>query len=688
MSGNFRTFKLPGGGYADVPEENVEKWLQRMEQRGINGIDVAEPQADMQVGEPEVIKTPRQQFGASGGWDAPEPQQPSMVDRFLETGSDAVRGGLRGLTMGYGDKLEAGMRSMLPGGGSYADEFAKQNQYQDAAASRSPYAYNISKTLGGAPYDLGAAIAGAPGGLGGEMATSGVLGQLRGAGMSRSPTLEGTLEDANRGGAEGAAWGLGGGLAGRFLAAGSDALTSLSPKARGAAMGELGSAAKAARKAKGDDFIEGLPQAADELGLTPRVPMDWRHPVDSLKQKLTFKSPGDYATQAQSLMDDVHGPAKADAVRAATAEGVSIPRDELIGAMGDQIAAQPRNYKAAPYEAAMERNMTDVPPGLYSPGAPLQLGPQQLDKLKMDWAKAGYRGPDEVMTLSEAIPARASRDASNIAGARLGDAIDQMALPETATAYRGANDAYEKSASIANMARQKQLDLDTQGPFSLPNMGRTFGAGAGGATLGAQVAGVPGAIVGGVGGILSNKAIQNYGPDMVADFLRSGPARMHPSTPAGAYDATTGNFQSLPFGAPGGGLRDAAIGGTIGGMAAGPAGAVGGAALGAMGRPGMQAATGAGQAITGSRDRYEDPGAAAQRDIESGRGYMLTDAVMDMLRNDPQSLGPYASQFGQAMGAGDNEQDSISTLITRLSKTDPNFRTQVLPAIRARTGGM
>jgi hypothetical protein len=262
-----------------------------------------------------------------------------------------------------------------------------------------------------------------------------------------------------------------------------------------------------------------------------------------------------------------------------------------------------------------------------------------------------------MMTPLDAVPARASRDASNIAGRYLGDAMDEMALPETAAAYHGANDAYEKAAGIANMARAKQRELDSQGTFSLPNIGRTLGGVAGGATLGGQVAGIPGAIVGGVAGFAGNKAMQNYGPDMMADFLRSGP-----------------------------GMRDAAVGGTIGGMVAGPAGAIGGAALGGMGRPGVQAATGAGQAITGARDRGEDPGAAAQRELEQGRGYMLTDAALDALRNEPQALGTYARQFADAMQS--NDPDAVGVLIQRLSRTDPNFRTQVLPALRARTGGM
>jgi len=75
-----------------------------------------------------------------------------------------------------------------------------------------------------------------------------------------------------------------------------------------------------------------------------------------------------------------------------------------------------------------------------------------------------------------------------------------------------------------------------------------------------------------------------------------------------------------------------------------------------------------------------------QSSLEQGRGFALTEAALDAMRNDPQALGPYLQQIAQA--AGSREPDAVSALITRLSRTDPNFRTQVLPALRARTGGM
>ena len=663
MSGGVRTFKLAGGGYADVPEEKMDEWMRRMDSRGIQ-FATADVSADMQIGEPEVIKSPREEMTTVDLSSDPLERPPSMADRFLETGSDAVRGGLRGLTMGYGDKAEAGVRSMFSGR-SYADEFADQNAMHDAAAERSPYAYNTAKTLGGAPWDLGAAVAGAPGGLAGEIASSAALGQLRGAGMSRKPTLEGVTEDAAAGAAEGGLWGLGGGMVGRFLGAGSDALTSLAPKARATALGEIGPAARAQRKLQGDEYVENLPQAADELGMTPEVPMDWRHPIDSLKQKLTFNKPGDYATEAKRLMTDVHGPAKGAAVAQATEEGVGVPRENVVAGLRGLVDDADVNLDLDPYTGYVNRLEEQVPAGQRSTGieagddwiAPDQLNASQLDELKQGWQRGGYRKPGENVTPSEGLPKQAQRDAAGVVRGQLHGAIDEMATDDTARAFHNANDAYGISADVENMARAKQLDLDTQSPFSAPsNIARGIGAGTG-ATIGGAVGGIPGAVVGGVAGMLSNKAVQNYGPDVMADFLRSGP-----------------------------GMRDAAIGGTLGSAVGGPVGGVAGAALGGMGRPGIQAATGAGQAITGARDRGGDPGAQAQREIEGGRGYMLSEVALEALQNEPQVLGRYAPQFAQAMGS--NEADAVSALITRLSHTDPDFRMNVLPALRARTGGM
>lgn len=617
-----------------------------------------EPTAFMQVGEPEVIKSAP---------PPPEETEAGLMERFAQGTSDAIRGGLRGLTMGYGDKLDAAARSAL-GGGTYEEEFARQNAMHDAAAARSPYAYNIGKTIGGAPWDLAAAVAGAPGGIPGEMAASGALGALRGAGMSSDPTLHGTLEDANRGGAEGSAWGLGGSVLGRGVSAASDALTGLSPSVRASALGQDGARARALRAERGDDFVENLPVAAEQLGMTPEVPMDWRHPIDSVGKMLTFRSPGDYADEAQGLRQ-THGAAKGQAVADATAQGVSVPRDAVVEGLQGQVAAQPNNLNARPYGRAMDQLADGMPGGRSRTGteggddwiSDEQLSASQLDQLKMDWAEGGYPPPGAVQRPSDAVRSRAQRDAASVARDQLGNAIDEMALPETATAYRSANDAYSNASSIEGMARGKQLDLDTQNPFSLPNVGRTLGGVSGGAAIGGAVAGLPGAALGAVSGFVGNKAIQNYGADVAADFLRAGRG------------------------------RDAMIGATAGAAFGGAPGALAGGAIGALGGPGLQAAGRSGAAVGGGRDlsmmdRFSRGDSAEhERSIADGRGYMLADVVQDALQNEPQALGPYANQFAEAMGS--RRSGAVSALLSRLSQTDETWRTQYLPALRARTGG-
>ena len=98
-------------------------------------------------------------------------------------------------------------------------------------------------------------------------------------------------------------------------------------------------------------------------------------------------------------------------------------------------------------------------------------------------------------------------------------------------------------------------------------------------------------------------------------------------------------------------------------------------------------------AQTGGADlmqRFASGGAAtttrrAEESINEGRGHMLAEVVQDALQNEPQSLGPYAQQFAEAMGS--RQTGAVSALLSRLSQTDPTWRTQYLPALRARTGG-
>jgi hypothetical protein len=64
----------------------------------------------------------------------------------------------------------------------------------------------------------------------------------------------------------------------------------------------------------------------------------------------------------------------------------------------------------------------------------------------------------------------------------------------------------------------------------------------------------------------------------------------------------------------------------------------------------------------------------------------LDQAALDALYGGGSELGQYKSQFAEA--AGSPNPGAVQDLITRLTLTDPQFRTQLLPLLSRRAGGM
>lgn len=127
-----------------------------------------------------------------------------------------ARSGLgQGLALGFGDEIEAGVRSMLPGGKSYDEELAYARALQDKFAEQSPYLnFGAQAASGLVP---GAGI--------GKLASLGMKGasrlrQLMGAGAAEGAlfgagTAEGGLGDRLLGAGVGATLGAGAGALGR-----------------------------------------------------------------------------------------------------------------------------------------------------------------------------------------------------------------------------------------------------------------------------------------------------------------------------------------------------------------------------------------------------------------------------------------------------------------------------------------
>lgn len=194
-------------------------------------------------------------------------------------------------------------------------------------------------------------------------------------------------------------------------------------------------------------------------------------------------------------------------------------------------------------------------------------------------------------------------------------------------------------------------------------------AGAVGGAAGGLMAGLPGAIAG-VGSRLAQAAKQ-------APAIGAGLA-----IGKGAYDG----YEQNGLAGAADGAWDAAKGaipaaagvGFLGSRMAGPAMSKLSQAMSAMagkfGGSTPAIANVAGQAVG---QAFADGSAEARA---QSYGYKSADAAREALRSDPQVLGAYASEFQEASQAEDPDS-ATSALITRLSRTDPQFRTDVLPNI-------
>jgi hypothetical protein len=715
MSGNVRTFKLASGGYADVPEDQINSWMQEMDESGVK-FTTADVTADMQVGEPEVIKSP------------PPAPEPSMADRFLSgargyaqdfgrAGEGFVRGLNQSLYQGGADEFAAAGRAA--GGEDFGAALKGEQAARDQAWNDTPLTYGAGRALG---YVPGMMIGGPMGA--GVKAAAGRVGI-----NSMQALINGFLSDD-------------GDLASRAQAGGRDALIAAPFGVAGELMSKAGPAidrggvamrAANARGAQGEmnavrqnqgleqmqhgvdqDFAdlglasswkpqsaygvakklgaptpEGTPpgmirDAGEQMGgaLDAATDAGARGSWDSVRQLQdnsvraalggpvppTISQRG-YANEMQRIAGDefpapssmpmnrfdpeasyppVGVPAgapvgpppstgggfadsmvlnKVNAQRDRLNEPFTVPTPDAVpqGNLGNPVRQQARP-NMQPYEdwLAPIKNAAD------------EASPRELQALKQKFETEGYPREGTVRLEGDSPRAQAYQDSATNVRRELTDTMQGQSFNDFYPDFKQGRETIEMATPIADMAGTRAASNKSASGFSNP---WNYAAATAGASVGGMAGGVPGAIGGAVLGAGGNYLGRNYGQDIAGMGMRG----------IGQGMEGTGNaMQAL-------------------GRAAGPVSGVAGAT---------------------EPDRGGDPGAQAQREIENGRGYMLTDVVMDALRNEPQLLGRYASQFGQAMGAGGNRQDEISALITRLSHTDPDFRVNVLPALRARTGGM
>ncbi|RPH73974.1 hypothetical protein EHM76_04500 [bacterium] len=571
-----------------------------------------EPTGFMEVGEPEVIRSPA---------PPPETDEASLWERFAngaaETGGDALRGLNQGLYFGGSD--EAAALGRVAQGEEFGPAVEDERGQLRAAQERSPRAFEADRMAGSVP---GAMVGGVRAMVPQAMTEAALSGDNIGSGDWRS-----VAEDAAGGGLLAAGMGAGAKLLGNAAggAAGwvgdkasavGDWLTDSSYQTRNRALGGTPGQFQTLAREQGLDMVEGgLGESVERQGLTNR----WMP-----------QNAADYSRKADARMVDEVASKNAALTAAGSELGPGmLPRDELEqgirGLRRNVGGAQGVGLNRDPMIGNYDRLADQVPQQL-----PPDMSPSQLDQAKMAYYEQGYpRG--SIAPTSDALAATAHQDAGRVAKEQLHGAME-YALPETRNQFFDANQNIGELATIGNMAKGA-AGKQAAGSSALVNALTAAPGMMGGAAMGD----IPGAMI---GGYATNKAYglaRDYGPDLAANLQARGgeAARAFGGSTQGMGDMMERFAQS----------------------------------------PAPQAAS---NYIAGGGD------SSPQQSLEQGRGFLLGQAVQDALRSDPASLGPYANQFADAMS--DPRPNAVNGLLTKLNRTDPTWRTQYLPALRAQTG--
>lgn len=470
MSGNFRTFKLATGGYADVPEDEIDSWMGEMESMGVD-FETANVEADMQVGEPETIRS------------APEPMMPEAprgaLSSLLETGGDALRGLNSGLYWRGSDEVGAAGRASPMGdmAGNYGGALEAERGANELARNRSPMAYTAAETAGFVP---GMFMGGARAAAGGMRALAPIAeGMISGALGSDSNDAQQTASDSLDGGLLSGVSALAPQLAsllGRGVRGAGQWLGQAGNEVRNAAFGGTAGDFQKLARTEGLDYVEGGPGAAAErLGLTNRI---------------IPQSPSAYAKRSGKAMGAA-GQAKSAALEEADqALGTHVPTEDLAGALEQR-------GRGAAMDATVEGGseagrMGELASLLRDKRGPM-MPPSELDLQKQAYYRRGYQN-DAISDSTAGV----GREANRMAGAEARGMLDTAleAAPEGVQGrVRQANQDYGELATINNMSRNRAA-----GNQAAPSGEGFFG------TLMRP----------------ATQTLKNYGPDAAANALTLG----------------------------------------------------------------------------------------------------------------------------------------------------------------------
>lgn len=510
MSGGIRTFKLANGSLADVPEDKMDEWMRRMDQRGVK-FATADVRADMQVGEPQTIK--------GGDWGADEDmgfmrkfagEREPESDTVMDTIGDAVFSGAQGVLHGWGDEV-AGLR------GPEYQQAARDRL--DLAERRSPWASGISKAVGQGAEDLLMMPARLTG-----LAAGGLSGAISGAGEADDGDRVG---GALRGGGMGAAFGgaadvLGAGagwVANKVAPYVNRGLQGLSNEARDAALGGTAADFRNIAEERGLDYATNGPaQAAARLGLPNRF---------------FPQSPKTYAEKALAAKNAAGAEVGSALDEAGQNLNTHSLRDDLVNAV-DQRGAAALNGTTRGRSLANEYGRIGDE---LEATAPPVFTPKALNEQKTAFYNQGYT-EGKVSDLPGSLSAEGARGA----GASAKDLLEQSLSPAPIEQlkYQDAAERFGEASMIENMTRNRAASNLAQ-----PS-GGVF------AQLTAPI----------------SRGLRNYGPDFAANMTQLG------ADAASGIGAGAGRGQSFfqQAGRAGGAMAGGAMGMQASGADANPPG--------------------------------------------------------------------------------------------------------------------
>lgn len=228
-------------------------------------------------------------------------------------GETALMGVGQGLSLGFGDEMKAGWRSLFPksmGGVDYKQERDRLRAEDAAARQQHPYIYGATEAVGSALPAAGLAVATGGTSMAPMLAKAALplaagQGALQGAGSSNANTAGGLVRDASIGGGLGAAgYGLGAllGSAGRGIAGWARGkATQAVARAGEKAAEEVATGISSARGALGGEVQKGQRIVENLRRLGPELSPEQQQLVNELEQRLTASTLESLPAQAGTI---------------------------------------------------------------------------------------------------------------------------------------------------------------------------------------------------------------------------------------------------------------------------------------------------------------------------------------------------------------------------------------------------